>query len=422
MSRGLCLAQTDREAHEAAARLLHSHMQPILVEAYIPGRELAVSLLDSRGGVQVLPALEWKIPSQEAGMLTESFKLMDPADERHAFLRAELDPNLTAELEELSKRAFHALNLRDYARFDIRLSPGGSAYFLEANTTPSLEPEEALAVSAGWAGLDYAALVEQLLLTARNRYEASSCQPEESIRIQISSGTVELNIPHGVYFPPQSSVDLANLLDVRPGEHVLELGCGSGLLSIAAAKLGACRVVATDIHAQALQTTRENAVRNGVGHSIELRAGMWYEALADRSPHPGDSGHFDVIIATPPQTPGMRPFGPKYGGQDGAKHLQSIVRGAADFLKPEGRLWIMAISLANLNALWKDLHNYFAEASLVHTTDRPFTAAEYELMEPGLFDYLRSLRTSGISDFIEAPNGQFIFRNLFIRAANPRSL
>jgi methylase of polypeptide subunit release factors len=422
MSRGLSLAQTDREAHDVATRLLHSLRQPILVEAYIPGRELAVSLLGSPAGVQALPALEWKIPCHGIGMLTENFKLMDPADARHAFCRADLDLQLKEELEELSQRAFHALNLRDYARFDIRLSPGGSVYFLEANTTPSLEPMEALAVSAGWAGFDYPALVEQLLSNARTRYETSNRRATNPMYIQIRTGTLELEIAPGVYSPPRSSVDLANLLDVQPGERVLELGCGSGLLSIAAAQLGASRVVATDLDPQALQAARENAIRNGVGHSIEIRAGIWYEALDDRSACSGPREHFDIIIATPPQTPGPRPFGPKYGGRDGAKHLQSIVRRAPDFLQPSGRLWIMAISLANQQELWKDLHKYFTDVSLVHTTDRPFTAAEYESMEPGLWDYLLSLRSSGISDFVDATNGQYIFRNLFIRAATPRSL
>ena len=45
---------------------------------------------------------------------------------------------------------------------------------------------------------------------------------------------------------------------------MLELGCGSGLLSIAAAKLGAGRVVATDLDPRALQAAERNALRNGV--------------------------------------------------------------------------------------------------------------------------------------------------------------
>jgi len=52
------------------------------------------------------------------------------------------------------------------------------------------------------------------------------------------------------------------------GRTVIDFGCGSGILSVAALKLGAARVVAADIDPQALTATRENAARNGVGAHI----------------------------------------------------------------------------------------------------------------------------------------------------------
>jgi ribosomal protein L11 methyltransferase len=56
------------------------------------------------------------------------------------------------------------------------------------------------------------------------------------------------------------------------GKTVIDYGCGSGILAIAAHKLGAASVQAVDIDPQALQATRENAVRNGIdtGLSVEL--------------------------------------------------------------------------------------------------------------------------------------------------------
>jgi ribosomal protein L11 methyltransferase len=68
---------------------------------------------------------------------------------------------------------------------------------------------------------------------------------------------------------------------------VLDVGCGSGVLSIAAAKLGACRVVAVDIDPVAVQVTEENAVLNGVAAGIE----------ASTTPLAGLAGTFDVILA-----------------------------------------------------------------------------------------------------------------------------
>lgn len=54
------------------------------------------------------------------------------------------------------------------------------------------------------------------------------------------------------------------------GKTVVDFGCGSGILAIAALKLGAKRVVGVDIDPQAIQASRENAKRNGVEDKIEL--------------------------------------------------------------------------------------------------------------------------------------------------------
>ncbi|MGA1659437.1 MAG: 50S ribosomal protein L11 methyltransferase [Burkholderiaceae bacterium] len=68
--------------------------------------------------------------------------------------------------------------------------------------------------------------------------------------------------------------------------QVLDLGCGSGILAIAAAKLGARHVLAVDIDPMALQTTRHNADINGVGSQL---------TVADaRTPIPNS---FDLVLA-----------------------------------------------------------------------------------------------------------------------------
>ena len=416
MSRGLGLARSEEQAQAMAKDLLHRLNQPILMEMFVPGRELAVSLLDGPGGLEVLPPLEWRFEETGSEVLTEAFKLKDVVGERRDARKADLSPRVGDELESLARRAFQALGLRDYARFDLRLSPGGTFFFLEANTTPSLEPLEALALSANWSGKDYPALVEGMLSAALRRYGSPRGRGEQKFRIDLPPGAVELRVPQGVHFPPPSSVDLAGILDVKAGERVLDLGCGTGLLSIVAAKLGARRVVATDLDPQALDSTAHNARANGVEGQIEVRAGSWYDAL-EGATGAGEKERFEVVVATPPQTPGPNPFGPRYGGWDGTRHLSAVIEGAPRFLEPDrGRLWLLAISLANPAALLKRLHEYFSEVSVVKETDRGFTAAEYESIAPGLFDHFLSLRSSGQAEFKEAGGGRYVFRNLFIRA------
>ena len=416
MSRGLRLAETEEEAHSATLDLLESFRQPVLLEKFIPGRELAVSLLEGPDGLEVLPPLEWRVDDSRSKMLSEAFKLIEPVGERKEAMRAELPFGPARDLETLVCRAFQILGLRDYARFDIRYSSRGTFYFLEANTTPSLEPLEALALSAQWAGLDYPALIERMLSTAERRYLNQPANHAKQIHVDLSTGPLELVVPQGVHLPPPSSIEMARLLDVTPGEEVLDLGCGSGLLSIAAAKLGARRIVATDLDPRAIEATLSNARRSGVEDRIQARAGSWFEALENDG-----NKQFDVIIATPPQTPGPRPFGPRYGGHDGTKHLFFLLEGAPLFLKPGGRLWLLAISLANPSSLWQRLGQHFSSVSLIHETERLFTAEEYESMEKGLFAHFQILRALGSSDFKETASGEYVFRNLFIRAQGHRS-
>ena len=423
MSRGVQVVHAEQDTHAAAAQLLETMRQPVLVESFIRGRELAVSLITGPDGLQMLPPLEWDIDTGETGILTEEFKLMNPVGANLGVAPANLSQDLHCEIEAMARQAFNVLGLRDYGRFDIRLSPDGTPFFLEANTTPSLEPLEALAVSARWAGLEYPALVERMLSAAHNRYRSLLPAEIAPMRISFPTGDIELEVAEGVWPPPDSTIELAGLLDVQPGDQVLELGCGSGLLSIAAAKLGAGRVVATDLDPRALQAAERNALRNGVGGRIEFYAGSWYEALGSADPRSFCAERFDVILATPPQTPGPRPFGPKYGGQDGTMNLSKILQAAPAFLNPDrGRLWLMAISLANPNELWIRLQERFSEASLIREADRNFTAGEYEAMQQGLFDYFCKLRSSGKSRFADAGNGRYVFRNLFIRAAKPRAI
>jgi ribosomal protein L11 methyltransferase len=60
---------------------------------------------------------------------------------------------------------------------------------------------------------------------------------------------------------------------LHPGDRVIDVGCGSGILSIAAAKLGAGSVLAVDLDEVAVQKTRENVILNGVQDLVFVRTG-----------------------------------------------------------------------------------------------------------------------------------------------------
>ena len=422
MSRGVVVVKTIKEARLKAEDMLDNFQQPIIAESYIPGRELAVSVLEGPKGLEVLPPLEWKLDEQN-GFLTEAFKLTELTGERKDAVRSVMPDDLLSQLKGLVRQAFKALNLRDYARFDLRLSKGGTFYFLEANVTPSLEPFEALALSAHWAGLDYPSLVDRMLASALDRNGSLAIEGETMMTLELPTGPIELLVPQSVHTPPLSTIQMAGLLDIQPEEHVMELGCGTGILSIAAAKLGAKHVVAIDIDTKALEATLHNACLNSVERQIEGHFGSWYETTGRGASAPGKRERYDAIIATPPQTPGPFPFGPRYGGPDGTQHLFSIIDGAPDFLAPQrGRLWLLVISLANVKAILKRLEERFKDVSVVHQTERPFSSDEYESIAPGLFEYLVQLRSAGLADFKDIGGGRHIFYNFFIRASGAKKL
>jgi len=77
------------------------------------------------------------------------------------------------------------------------------------------------------------------------------------------------------------------ILDSLPvgGRNVIDYGCGSGILGIAALKLGAAHVTAVDLDPQALLATRENAIRNGVSANIDVQG---VSEHGDCAPGPGD--------------------------------------------------------------------------------------------------------------------------------------
>ena len=82
---------------------------------------------------------------------------------------------------------------------------------------------------------------------------------------------------------------------VRPGDRVLDLGCGSGILSIAALKLGAESAQAVDIDEKCLNVAYENAALNGIGWDrYTVRVG---DVLSDEALRAELGGGYDIVVA-----------------------------------------------------------------------------------------------------------------------------
>lgn len=156
---------------------------------------------------------------------------------------------------------------------------------------------------------------------------------------------MEFLVAPEVYEPAEDTILLADNLDVRDGESVLELGTGCGLLAILAARAGG-RVVATDINPAAIECASLNAAIHGVAEKIEFRLGNLFEPVRNE--------RFDVIIFNPPYLP-INPE-ERVGGMleraweagiDGREVLDRFLHEAPDHLRAGGRVLFVQSSLAD---------------------------------------------------------------------------
>jgi len=175
-SRGISLASiVDNEsALIERVRFIHEKMQmDAIIEEYIDGRELYASVIGSKR-IRVLPFREMKFGTiaedDEPRIATYKAK-WDLAYRKKRGMKNVFPGKLAEGVEEkiidICKRAYRALNLQSYARFDIRVASSGRVYIIEANANPNLAKDDELAQSADKAGITYARLVQDIISLAQ---------------------------------------------------------------------------------------------------------------------------------------------------------------------------------------------------------------------------------------------------------------
>lgn len=152
------------------------------------------------------------------------------------------------------------------------------------------------------------------------------------------TGPFTLELTPGVFTPSHTSLTLAEGLEVGPRDVVLDVGCGSGVLSFVAAFLGAQRVVGCDISEESVRNASLNARRLGLDDRTDFRVGDMLEPVSDV--------RADVVIGDVSGVPdpvaeatGWFPDG-KGGGPTGAELPVAMIEGLGDNLKRGGRLYL----------------------------------------------------------------------------------
>ena len=157
------------QAFEERVKFIHERMnQEALVEEYIDGRELYVSILGNKR-LQVFPLREVifsQVPEGRPRFATFKAKWDESYRKRWGIenIFARPLPNGMAErIAEICKRVYRVLRIRGYGRIDLRVTPDGGIVVLEANPNPNLARDDEFAQSAMKAGLTYERLIQRVL-------------------------------------------------------------------------------------------------------------------------------------------------------------------------------------------------------------------------------------------------------------------
>src|ERR687892_656077 len=198
----------------------------------------------------------------------------------------------------------------------------------------------------------------------RTRYSAGDVTSQtETFDWKGRAGPFTLSLTPTVFRPTHISLALADSLDIRPGETVVDVGCGSGILSFVAAKLGAGRAYGSDISQESVRVATENARLLGLADRTEFRTGSLFEPLRDVVA--------DVIIGDVSEIRGWFPGG-YAGGPTGAEVPVAMLESMGDCLRPGGRMYLPTATIQDENRVLAAARRIFGAANLAEVVEREF--------------------------------------------------
>lgn len=178
---------------------------------------------------------------------------------------------------------------------------------------------------------------------------------------------MELRVGSATFRPSTISKLLADSLEFDPGSVVIDVGTGSGILSIIAAKLGASRVYGVDAAEGTVEIATANAEAHGVADRVEFAQGDMFEPL-------DSSIEADVVIGDVSGIPdeiatasGWFPSGLS-GGPTGAELPMRMIEESKRLLKRGGRLFLPTGSLQDETSILDRARSVFG--SMKQLTER----------------------------------------------------
>ncbi len=174
-------------------KIWRDYGQPAIVEEYIDGRELNISILGNED-LQVLPISEIDFSTLPPGLpkiCGYAAKWMEGSQEfAHTIpcCPASLIPEIEKKVTETALEAYRVMECRDYARVDIRLSLEGVPFVLEINANPDISLDAGMSRSAKAAGLTYAEFIGRIVEIAQARHHSRLRRSRRSVPKEAGTG------------------------------------------------------------------------------------------------------------------------------------------------------------------------------------------------------------------------------------------
>jgi SAM-dependent methyltransferase len=192
----------------------------------------------------------------------------------------------------------------------------------------------------------------------------------ETVQWKGRTGPFTLELTPAVFRPTHISLALAETMEVREGDIVIDVGCGSGVLSFVAARLGAARVYGTDVSEESVRMSRVNAHRLGLEDRTEFRAGSLFDPLRDV--------RADVIIGDVSGIPddlaqvtGWFPGG-HAGGPTGAEVPVAMLRSIGECLPPGGTMYLPTATIQDEDTVLGAARSVFGASNLAEIARQEF--------------------------------------------------
>ena len=187
-------------------------------------------------------------------------------------------------------------------------------------------------------------------------------------------GPMDLLVGPSTFRPSTISSLLADALDFKPGSVVVDVGTGSGILSIIAAKLGASRVYGVDAADETVEIATANAKTHGVADRIEFAQGDMFDPLdptIEADVVIGDVSGIpdDIAIAS-----GWFPSG-LAGGPTGAELPMRMIEESKRLLKAGGRLFLPTGSLQDERSIIERAKSVFGSMKQLTERNIPLPSA-----------------------------------------------